>query len=141
MEEGVREETGDFDPLEERISDNMYGETEIGDKIDSILPGAMNVDDVVDGNLDPLSPQLRDLSSFQANETRFSDGYDTEGNDGPEPLVETVYESDEEFVPTAATATAAATTAATATATANGQRPTPTLLVNYYILVMQKLKA
>ena len=25
----------------------------------------MNVDDVVDGNIDLLSPQLRDLSSFQ----------------------------------------------------------------------------
>jgi hypothetical protein len=119
MEEGVREETGGFDPSEERISDNIYGETEIDDENDLILPGAMNVDDVVDGNIDPLSPQLRDLTSFQANETRFCDGYDTEGNDGPEPLVETVYESDEEFVPTAATAAAAAATAAAATATAN----------------------
>ena len=119
----MREETGGFDPSEEKIRDNIYGETEIDDENDLILPGAMNVDDVVDGNIDPLSPQLRDLTSFQANETRFCDGYDTEGNDGPEPLpkplVETVYESDEEFVPTAATAAAAAATAAAATATAN----------------------
>ena len=82
------------------------------------MPGATNVDDVVDGNINMLSPQLRDLTSFQANETRFSDGYDTEGNDRPylppKLLVETVYESDKEFVPTAATAAAAA-----ATATAN----------------------
>ena len=123
MEEGVREEAGGFDPSEERISDNMYGENEIDDENDLILPGTMSVDDVVDGNIDPLSPQLRDLTSFQANETRFCDGYDTEGNDRPysppKPLVETVYESDEEFVPTAATATAAAAATAAATATAN----------------------
>ena len=37
MEEGVHEETGDFDPSEERISDNIYGETEIGDENDPIL--------------------------------------------------------------------------------------------------------
>ena len=52
----------------------------------------------------PASLQLRDLSSFKANKTRFDGGNDTEGNYGPYlpplPVVETVDKDDKEIIPT-----------------------------------------
>ena len=68
MEEGLGEETGNFDQSEERISDNIYGEAEIDDKIDTNLPVLMNVDGGNVGNDGSNEPAIERSFFFQSKQ-------------------------------------------------------------------------